>query len=300
MRLRIAAIVMLGTIACVAAARNVIVEWGAHDPNEYSIDTLGSDDVGVTIYANTQPWLLWKFEAYSGATDEAGYINYIRIADGVTVGDIHLSVIGQLPHLHGAARLDSFNLITNGTSTNRLEQLDVTGDFGAVGALQAPSAGTLHTGGIVRNLIDVGDITGPVTIGRRGADLHCHTMQNLTITGPAPDGYPLPNIVLTGDYLAAYAMNISQAVNRLEIDKLSGDVVVSSLEHLKVYSISEQGSVEVTGDLSHLEVTGQHLADLQRVVRSTAQIMTHIKQAGAPNIRDLCLAHVAVRDRTYA
>ena len=103
----------------------------------------------MVIRSNPHPEVPWRFEAYKDddPNQPPGDIDYIEIADGVTVGDIHLSVIGDLshvpPHLHGAAQLKAFDLSTNGTSTNKLEELDITGDFGELGVLSAPSAGAL-------------------------------------------------------------------------------------------------------------------------------------------------------------
>jgi hypothetical protein len=53
-------------VASAAGARNLITEWGLHDPNDYDIRRdLQGNDVEVRIKANTQPELVWKFQAWN-------------------------------------------------------------------------------------------------------------------------------------------------------------------------------------------------------------------------------------------
>ncbi len=263
MRPRIVALAALVAAAQMAAARNVIREWGAHNPPEFLIvQNAEFDDIAVVIQSNAHPTEAWKFEAYedSDPNQPPGYINYIEIADGVTVGDIHLSVIGDLSHVpahpHGAAQLKAFDLSRNGTSTNKLEELDITGDLGELGPMKVPSAGTLAIGGVVWSPIDIGySITGPVTITEVLADIGCETMQDLTIVGPSRAGYPLPSISVRGSYTAPYKMDIYSNLDRLEVgNEMSAEVYVSlSVEHLKLLGLS--GSVQVHHNVDWLEVS---------------------------------------------
>ncbi len=156
--------------AQVVVARNVIVEWGAHNaPVEFTIDQdIEGNDIGVTIWSNGMPAEPWKFEAYDSATNLPGYINYIKIANGVTVGGIHLSVIGDpsAGHTRGAAAVKALDLKSNSDETNVLDALDVVSDVGELGPLWADHAGTLTIGGGVLNEVKITqDVTGGLTVG---------------------------------------------------------------------------------------------------------------------------------------
>jgi hypothetical protein len=172
MKVRNAALIVLVLTATgpSALALNKIVEWGGHDPNDYVIDFIqGYGDKGVRILRNTQPELVWKFEAFDDPTQAPGDIDYIKIADGVTVEGIHLSVIGNpndLPApLYGAAQLKLLDLQTHGGQTNSVDMILISGDFGALGAMRAYDVGTVSIGGSVVNTITVSDVGGPLTIG---------------------------------------------------------------------------------------------------------------------------------------
>jgi len=175
MKSRIAATALLATIVSTAAARNVIVEWGGHSVHDYQVVSQlvpPYDDLYILITANSEPDKAWKFEAYddSDPNQPPGYINYIRIADGVVVDDIHLSVIGDLghvpPHVYGAADLKSLDLIAHGAETNTIDTIHISGDFGADGPMRAFAAGTLTIG---RNLLEkrVGSLFLAVASGLR-------------------------------------------------------------------------------------------------------------------------------------
>lgn len=136
------------TVGQVAAATNVINEWGGHSPGDYVIEQIGPDDVGVVIFANTQPELPWKFEAYDSQANAPGDIDYIRIDPQVTVGNIELSVIGQPPlRDYGAQNLDLLDIVKHGMSSNVLDVIEIAGDCGIDGDLQAYGAESITIGG---------------------------------------------------------------------------------------------------------------------------------------------------------
>jgi hypothetical protein len=166
---RVSVTMVLVAVAHAALAGNLIREWGGHDSGDYEIVSFGGNDVEVRIHGNTQPQLLWKFEAFDSVTLEPGYINYITIDSSEPLADIHLSVIGNpadVPYpYHGAAALKSLNLIDNGDDTNRIEQLDITGDYGEYGPMYVGGAGTLTIGGDVRQTLYISDdVAGPMTV----------------------------------------------------------------------------------------------------------------------------------------
>jgi hypothetical protein len=278
---RISTLVVLTAVALPAAAKNVIREWGLHDPNDYEIfvDPQTGNDLGVVIYANTQPQLEWKFEAYDGSdpNQPPGDINYISLyrADDSTVGNIHLSVIGDpndpVPHYYGAAALMSFDLRTHGEATNTVDTILISGDFGALGPMLAYNAGTVSIGGSTLNTITVVDVTGPltiggtlgarlgagnitgsVTIGQLAADLGCASLQDLTITGPTPA--TIGGIGISGSYLSPYTMEIGQAVGGIAVsgNLLSGDIHAGAIGTLTATTLS--ASVAVDEDLGTLDV----------------------------------------------
>jgi len=169
MERRIAASVMVGLLACAANGGNVILQWGPHDPNDYEIVHSGDDDVGVHIFANTDPNDPLMFQAYDGNDPWIpGDINYIDIQSTVPVGGLHVSVIPDpgTGRPRGARHLKSLDLATHGDGTNVLDQIDVMGDVGAIAPLYADWAGTLTIGGSVLDSVYFSqDVTGPITIG---------------------------------------------------------------------------------------------------------------------------------------
>ncbi len=264
----IVALALALAAAQITPARNVIVEWGTHNaPAEFTIDQYQGNDIGVIIWSNPNPEELWKFAAYddSDPNQPPGYINYIRIADGVVVDDIHLSVIGDLghvpPHVYGAADLKSLDLSAHGAETNTINTIHISGDFGELGPMQAYGAGTLVIEGAARGAIDIyGDVAGPVTITELLADIICYSMGDLTVIGPSQAENPAPNITIWGPYLSPHKMDIKARLGKLDVNgTLSGEVLVSlSIEELETGPVS--GTVSVGSYIDHLfvgEVSGQ-------------------------------------------
>ncbi len=278
----------------IANARNVITEWSTDHADDYIIDQQQVppyDDYRVVILANSHPEKVWKFQAWNDVEDVPGYINYIKIKDGPTIGGIQLSVVGQPPRLWGAGHLDSLDLLTNGDDTNTIDTIRISADYGALGPMKAGGAGTLTIGGSALDAITLGDVTGPltitgsvlntitvgdisapwniagvlgarleagnitapVTIGQLAASLGCASMQNLTVNGPTPQG-PVGGIVVSGDYLAPYTMEIGQAVNGVTVSGslLSGGIHATAVGTLNAVTLS--GSVQVDTDLGTLAV----------------------------------------------
>lgn len=289
---RIAAAVLAAATVQLASGTNVIREFGGHDPIEFVIDIdLGTGDhLGVRILANTQPELPWKFEAYDGAdpSQAPGYINYIRIADGVSVGDIHLSVVGDVnhspPHYRGAAAVKALDLWTNSLPghPNTVDTLDITADLGADGPIIADGAGTWTIDGDVLNDISVqGTFDGSLTVG---GDVLYNIYVSNAITGP---------VTIMGDLCA------DQSHPRLACESLAsltvggnvvGDIVVTGAisgpvtigENLCTHhwgatlSCASLGSLTVGGDVvGDITVTGA----ITGPVAVTGHLCTH--QPGA-------------------
>lgn len=158
-RCRIAAMVIAAAVSS-AEARNVIREWTGDHTGDYRIESMPIapyDDVAVIITGNSHPDKVWKFEAWNDVEDLPGYINAIRIESASTVGGIQLSVIGQPPHVFGAAQLKSLDLKTNGDATNTIDTIRISGDFGALGPMWVYDVGTISIGGSVRSGISVAE-----------------------------------------------------------------------------------------------------------------------------------------------
>ncbi len=269
MKSRIAAMAVLAAVAGTAAARNVIVEWGGHSVHDYRIEHMlvpPYDDLYVVITANTEPDKAWKLEAWNDVEDQPGYINSISIESGATVGGIHLSVIGQPPHVYGAADLKSLDLSAHGAETNTINTIHISGDFGELGPMQAYGAGTLVIEGAARGAIDIyGDVAGPVTITELLADIICYSMGDLTVIGPSQAENPAPNITIWGPYLSPHKMDIKARLGKLDVNgTLSGEVLVSlSIEELETGPVS--GTVDVHQYIDQLsvgEVSGQIITGL--------------------------------------
>jgi hypothetical protein len=219
---------MAATAISVANARNVIREWGGHDPNQFfvEISLLNGDDIAVHILANSQPELPWKFEAFNSVTQQPGYINSITIEPGRTLGGIHLSVIGNgnenPPHKHGAAQLKALDLVTNGDGTNVLGTIDLTGNLAANGPIFASGiAGACTVGGSVLHAITVDqDIEATIRItGFVKAALTCGSLHDLTVSGVGSSLFAPPDITINSSY--AHHMSVNQTI---DTPSLAGDV----------------------------------------------------------------------------
>ena len=240
--------VVVLAIGQVAAATNVIREWGGHSPGDYVIEQTGPHDVGVIILANTQPGLPWKFEAYDSITDMPGDIEYIRIDPSVTVGDIKLSVIGDPQwHAHGARNLDLLDLVEHGTLGNVIEVIDIAGHCGTVGDVRAAAAESITIGGDLGPYdIHVGSVTGDIRVEGHGP----HTGSLIIDAGAGPDD---GDIYFAGPTSGDITIGDSW-IGSIEIDgDVGGTITINGdLEtpgEISVYGILDDQAVGVRGSL---------------------------------------------------
>jgi hypothetical protein len=141
-------LVVLFAVNEITDARIIIQEWGGHTPSDFWIDRdpITLDDIGVRILNNTQPSLPWKFKAYDSSTGAPGDIRYIVIDSLSSVGDITLNVVGGLDP-YGAREVWLINLVDNGTSTNVIDEMTISGDAATDGDIQAYGLESLTIGG---------------------------------------------------------------------------------------------------------------------------------------------------------
>ena len=200
----ITTLIIVAAAASHAPALNVINEWGGHVLNvDYQVEFVpGYGDRAVTILANPPPLRPWLLEAFDSNTHVPGDIHYIKIADGVTVGDISLSVVGNPnstpPHEFGARDLRAINLAANGTATNKIMDLRLQRHLGADAIVDAPDlAGICVIGD--QNDPQTGHVLNPIELDCFSGTLVCNELHNFSVGGGCP-GLPEATLMVYGSY----------------------------------------------------------------------------------------------------
>ncbi len=236
---------------------------------DYQVEFVaGYGDRAVIILANPPPLRPWLFEAFDGDTHAPGDIHYIKIADGVTVGDIQLGVVGNPnstpPHEFGARDLKAINLTTNGTSTNAIVDMKLQRHLAADATVDVPAiTGTCLVGD--QNDPQTGHVLNPIVLDCFTGSLTCNTLDDFTVAGECLLGPP-PSLDVNGDY--AKTLTIHGSVHRLLVGGLvTGKLLVtgSVLQEIDVGGVRDYGEVEVAGNVKIGRINGG--IDVNGVVR---------------------------------
>jgi hypothetical protein len=196
----------------------------------------------VRILANPQPELPWKLEAFDDKTNQPGYINFIRIADGVTVDEIHLNIVGDhgKHRKHGAAHVRQIDLVTNCGHPFTIERVDITGNLNELGPTWA------------------GQLAGPCQIGRNvlhdlvferlDGDFFCGGLSaNLIVNGGTSDS---PRISIGSSFSDPHQIEIEGSLGELGIlgDAGGASTVHGDLERLQIGA--DGNRADLTGELT--------------------------------------------------